>query len=758
MNDSSRDERSNRGKRHKSRFTLSFRVTVISIVLAFLCASIVSVYSVVNARSSIISYWADRAAAVAFTTSRAIGDHIFHDSFDRGMDEDWQFVQNFIDEVAAGIENLIFLYVMKPYDAHRFVYFASAGMPELFGWVEEPEVYEEDSAWRTYFEGIMTTTDSISVTEWGLLLSGFAAVLDDTGTTIAVVGADIAAEAINTTVMSYAFLNLVISILVAIIVGMVIRSFMNNVMKRTFSRITSLDISSHGEISRYRPRAADKEGKDWTSTLYSHFGDVVTTVDTLQSDISLLLRKHLEGHYEHRLDLERYQGGHKILAEELNAFVDMYVDNFIELLDVVKDYGNGNFESNVRAYPENWKWANESVDELRRGFAKLVEEITRLAENAARGEFGFPADEAGFKGEWLGIVKTLNKLLSAIFVPLSKINHNIAIMADGDFTPIEGELLGKFAVLKDSCNLVNKRTLAYVDEIAATLGAMSHGDLTAKLKEDYVGSYAPIKLAVVTMLESLNKVMADINDIAEVVARGAAQTSQSSAIIAEGNERQTASVEELSNSISIFQVNVAKANKDASIASLDAASAREAVHAGGSFVKLMEQYMHKIKASSESISKIIGVITSIAFQTNLLAINASIEAARAGEVGKGFSVVADEVRSLAGRSQSSAKETEEIISEDEHSVKEGLEMTNNVVEAFGKITEHIAKISGLIGDISAVSGEQLEAIANINTNVTEILGVLRKTSDEAINANSAASELSSQSELLRDKVAFFKLG
>ena len=756
MNELSSEQRSNKKKRRKSRFSLSFRVTVISIVLAFLSASIVSVFSVVNARSSIITYWADRAAAVAFATSRAIDGHMFHDSFDRGTDENWQFVQDYLDAVAVGVENLIFLYVMKPYDEYRFVYFASAGMPEIFGWVEDPDVYEEET-WRTYFEGVTTTTDGISVTEWGLFVSGFAAVVDSEGNTIAVVGADIAAEAINATVLNYAFLNLVISIMVALIVGLTIRSFMNQTMQKSFNRITSLDISSHKDIYNYKSRASDKEGKDWTSTLYSHFGGVVSTVNTLQSDISLLLSKHLDGHSEHRIDGSKYDGDHKQLAENLNALVDMYDGDLIELIKVVEEYGKGNFEANISKYSENWSWVNDVIDNLRHTFIHLVEEISRLAENAAKGEFGSPADEAEHKGDWLGIIRSLNKLLTAIYVPLNEVNDNIKIMADGDFTHIDGEYSGKFAVLVDSCNLVNERTLAYVDEIAKTLKAMSHGDLTVSLKEDYVGSYSPIKLAVDTMLESLNQVVADINDISEVVARGAMQTSESSANIAEGNQRQTVSVEELSNAISIFQENIAKANKDASVASSDAAKARDAVHEGGAFVKSMEQNMHKIKASSESISKIIGVITSIAFQTNLLAINASIEAARAGEVGKGFSVVADEVRSLAGRSQSSAKETEEIISEDEHSVREGLEMTNNVVEAFGMITEHIAKISDLIKDISEVSGEQLESIASINTNVTEILGVLRQTSEEANNANSAAGELSSQSVLLREKVSFFKL-
>ena len=748
-------ENNRKKERKKSRFSLSARVTFISILLSFLCASIVSGTSIISVRFASIEQWGEKAGVIAYSVARAVEGHVFHDSFERGMDENWQFVQNHVDMVAAGLEGIIFLYVMMPYDHERFVYFASAGMPEIFGYVDYPESYDETS-WSVLVDGIIRAT-GYTRTDWGHLISGFAPIRDAQGNVFALVGVDYDAAIIDVLTVNYALRNLLVTVLASICVGLIIRHLMSKAMLKSFARLTSLNFSSYEEIKKYRIREADKENRDWTSALYSHFGEVVNTVNNIQTDISELLKNHLEGFYEFRLNSAKYHGDHVHLANDLNKFTDMYVNNFIEVLQVVREYGKGNFNANVSSYQENWRWANEAMDNLQNTFISLVEEISRLAKNAAEGDLSMQADYGKHQGEWLNLIKQLNKLLSSIYNPLNAININLKEMAEGDFVPLKGDYTGMFNVLKKSCNLVNKRTQAYVDEIAQILKDISEGKLTADMSQDYVGSYAPIKYAITNMIENLHQIMADIHNIAEVVEAGALQTSDTSQSIAEGSAKQNTYLEELSNAVTLFHEKATKASQDAQNASEGAREAREVVKSGDVFVKSMEENMYKIKTSSESIRKIIEVITSIAFQTNLLAINASIEAARAGEVGKGFSVVADEVRSLAGRSQSSAKETEEIISDDVESVNIGLEMTGSVVGAFKTITEQITKISGLTNDISVVSEEQLESISSINASLTEILDVVRETSASAEESVQTARELSNQSSLLRDKIAFFKL-
>ena len=167
--------------------------------------------------------------------------------------------------------------------------------------------------------------------------------------------------------------------------------------------------------------------------------------------------------------------------------------------------------------------------------------------------------------------------------------------------------------------------------------------------------------------------------------------------------------------------------------------------------------MNKVKVSSQDIGKIIDVISNIAFQTNLLALNAAVEAARAGEHGRGFGVVAEEVRNLAGRSQQSTSDTSVIIDEDVKHVEEGLQATSGVVASFETIANNVQEISGHITEIAEISSEQLDSIANVKTGLSEIEGVVSDISSTAEESASASQELHSQADLLREKVAFFKL-
>jgi len=299
--------------------------------------------------------------------------------------------------------------------------------------------------------------------------------------------------------------------------------------------------------------------------------------------------------------------------------------------------------------------------------------------------------------------------------------------------------------------------MAYIAEITEVLEHVARGDLTISVNRDYIGAYAPIKTALNTILTSLNTTMSDIHVATGQVVSGAEQISHSAAQLAEGASRQTSAIEELSTSLTLIHDKAIQASTDATSAEQSTKLSQEHAEHGGEVVKSMTSTMNKIKVSSDSITKIINVITDIAFQTNLLALNASVEAARAGEAGRGFTVVADEVRTLAGKSQKSASDTSEIIGNATASADEGIAAVADVVATFETIVENIDGISGLISQIAQISGEQLDSIAAVNASIDEINRVVTDNSATAQESAAASQELNAQAEMLRQKVAFFKL-
>jgi methyl-accepting chemotaxis protein len=166
----------------------------------------------------------------------------------------------------------------------------------------------------------------------------------------------------------------------------------------------------------------------------------------------------------------------------------------------------------------------------------------------------------------------------------------------------------------------------------------------------------------------------------------------------------------------------------------------------------MNEAMTGISQSSLEIGKVIKVIEEIAFQTNLLALNAAVEAARAGEQGKGFAVVADEVRSLAMRATGAAKETTALIEGAAACSREGVEVAEEVGTALGVIHSDVEKVTDIVSGISKASGEQAQGVDHVNTAVSHIDRITQQNAAGAEQSASAAEELSVQSQTVRGMV------
>jgi methyl-accepting chemotaxis protein len=228
--------------------------------------------------------------------------------------------------------------------------------------------------------------------------------------------------------------------------------------------------------------------------------------------------------------------------------------------------------------------------------------------------------------------------------------------------------------------------------------------------------------------------------------------SQNSNVLAESASAQAASLEETSASLEEISSMAKRNSEGAARAKELAQQARRAADAGTNDVEAMNQAMAAIKASADGIAKIIKTIDEIAFQTNILALNAAVEAARAGEAGAGFAVVAEEVRALAQRSATAARETAEKIEDSVTKSRHGAEVCAKVAAGLLEITTKSRQVDELVGEIAQASGEQTTGITQVNMAVGQMDKHVQAGAARAEEAASVAQELIAQSAALQGSV------
>jgi len=292
-------------------------------------------------------------------------------------------------------------------------------------------------------------------------------------------------------------------------------------------------------------------------------------------------------------------------------------------------------------------------------------------------------------------------------------------------------------------------------EMVASLEKLAIGDLTFAAKpkdsEDAIGN------ALAKTGQDLNTMVAEIMVATEQIASGSGQVADASNSLSQGAAEQAASLEQITSSMTEMASQTRTNAENAGQANNLAGETRQAAQAGNEQMKDMVLAMEDISTAGQNISKIIKTIDEIAFQTNLLALNAAVEAARAGRHGKGFAVVAEEVRNLAARSAKAAKETAELIEGSVAKTANGTEIANRTAESLDEIVVSVGKVSDLVAEIAAASNEQAEGIGQVNTGISQIDQVTQQNTANAEEGASAAEELSSQSERLKEMMSRFQL-
>ncbi|MGF6779339.1 methyl-accepting chemotaxis protein [Paraburkholderia sp. GAS334] len=260
------------------------------------------------------------------------------------------------------------------------------------------------------------------------------------------------------------------------------------------------------------------------------------------------------------------------------------------------------------------------------------------------------------------------------------------------------------------------------------------------------------------MKDQLTTIVRGIQTSSGSISVAASEIAQGNADLSQRTEEQAASLEETASSMEELTSTVRHNADNARQATTLANTASDNARRGGEVVGRVVETMQEISGSSARMSEIIGVIEGIAFQTNILALNAAVEAARAGEQGRGFAVVAGEVRTLAQRSATAAKEIKDLISESLHRVDAGTKLVEEAGSTIGEIVESVKRVTDIVGEISSASDEQSSGIEQVNTAVSQMDHVTQQNAALVEEASAAAQSLAQQSQELRDAVAVFKVG
>ncbi|MGA7713058.1 MAG: methyl-accepting chemotaxis protein [Rhizomicrobium sp.] len=464
---------------------------------------------------------------------------------------------------------------------------------------------------------------------------------------------------------------------------------------------------------------------------------IAVVLQKFQAEMGKLIEYSNQGQLDKRGDASAFQGAYGEILKGVNQMLDAILHPIGEGNRILRQISGGNLREKVEIDCKgDHQRMKDAINGVHSWLQELIAYVTAIANGDMSAKMGKASSEDQIH-EWLMMLKAniANVVGDADILVKAALDGKLSVRAD------IAKHQGDYRKIVEGLNETLEAVVGPLTMAATHIDRISKGEIPSKITDSYNGDYNTIKNSLNTLIENLTSFANDVQSAAERVAASSEQVSASAQSLAQGATEQASSVQEISSSMeemsSAVKQNADNAQQTSSIATKSSRDGEDGGKAVAETVKAMK-----------SIAEKIGIIEEIARQTNMLALNAAIEAARAGEHGKGFAVVAAEVRKLAERSQTAAKEISSVSTS-------SVEVSERAGKLLSEIVPGIQKTAALVQEINASSNEQSSGIGQVTTAIHQLDEVIQASSSSTEEMSSASEMLSEQAEQLLTAASFF---